>query len=215
MLDFEKKNIVEVIEDGKIVRVSEEYARKEGLLILRKREGNAFPGKNLSGESLSAKEVKQGIRTDRESPKPKKGVLDFEELRKPLDWRKSQIVKELIENFHWHISRARRTRGMSRKQLAEALGEKEETLKLVENGIVPDNDFVLINKIQDLLQINLRKDGKNFQKSARFEVDSEKRIKEELEKEEEKTLAEEAGIVEDEVIDEDDVLGEEIDIIGN
>ena len=34
-------------------------------------------------------------------------------------------------------------------------------MKLIENGVYPDKDFVLINKIQNYYGINLRKDKKD------------------------------------------------------
>ena len=37
---------------------------------------------------------------------------------------------------------------------------------MVEAGFLPSNDFVLINKVQQALGINLRKDKKDFSKSA-------------------------------------------------
>ncbi|MBS3071532.1 helix-turn-helix domain-containing protein [Candidatus Pacearchaeota archaeon] len=146
---------VEAIEEGKIVRVSEKYAKREGLLILRK----------------------ASIETERKNQAKKIEDLDkrigFEELRKPLKWKENKVIKELVENFHWQISLARKKKNLTRKALAEAIGESESTIKLVENGMLPKDDFVLINKIQEKLGINLRKDkNQEFNQSMRKLVDS-------------------------------------------
>ena len=136
--------IVEVIEDGKISRVSEEYALREGLPIIRK-----GPVKFASGSD--GEEDKKKDLLDAK-------ILGADDFRRPLDREQSKITKELMDNFHWQISRKRREKGLRRKEFAEALGEKEDTVKLLENGILENNDFVLIDKVQDFLGISLRKD---------------------------------------------------------
>jgi ribosome-binding protein aMBF1 (putative translation factor) len=174
-MNFDNERLVDAIEEGKIVSVSEDYAKREGLTILRKHEPKNF----LEREKQSQSEISPKTRIEGRSYK--KGILSFEELRKPLDWRKNQIVQELAEDFHWIITKARRERNMTRKQLANAIHESEDTVKKLENGIMPVNDFVLVNKIQDFLNINLRKDGQNFNQSARMQLESERKIKEKLE----------------------------------
>lgn len=139
-----KENLVDAIEEGKIVKVSQEYALREHLPIIRKPNIETLP-----------------------LPKKNKSLLPFEELRKPLNYNKSQVITELVDNFHWQIAKERRSIGMSRKSLGESINESEETLKLIENGILPKDDFVIINKIQSFLHINLRKDKQDISKSPR------------------------------------------------
>ena len=106
---------VEAIQEGRIVRVSEEYARKEGLLVLKKFmrfEPN--------------EEVKEEEVEDRR--------LLMDDFRKPLDWKDKGIAKELIDNFYWHISRERRRRGITRGEFAKAIGESENTIKMIPPG---------------------------------------------------------------------------------
>ncbi len=138
-------DIVEAIEEGKIVRVTESYAKIEGLPIIRKPIAKRHPKKNTE-----------------EDPR-----LTFEDFRKPLNWKKNQVVSELSENFQWEIARKRKERGLTRRQLAKAIEETESNIKLLENGILPRNDFVIINKIQTFFNINLRKDKKDFAQSPR------------------------------------------------
>ena len=127
-MDFDNERMVDAIEEGKIVSVSEDYAKREGLTILRKHEPKNFLERNKQSQPASPR---AGI----EGRSYKKGILSFEELRKPLDWRKNQIVQELAEDFHWLITKARRERNMTRKQLANAIRESEDTVKKLENGI--------------------------------------------------------------------------------
>ena len=150
--------MVDAIEDGKIVRVTEEYAKQEGLFILRKPKQPFDPN-----EIATRNAIKKRFSEEKS--------YDLESLRRPLGWSKTQVVLELVENFQWQISTARRSKNISRRQLANAVGESENTIKMLENGILPYNDFILLNKVQEYLGINLRKDGKTFIGSARALVD--------------------------------------------
>jgi len=152
--------MVEAIEEGRIVKVREDYARREGLLILRKK---------ASSESNDS-----GVQTSRIMGENEERRLGLDDFRKPLGWRKSQVVSELIDNFGWPIAKARRSRNLTRKQVAEKIGESESSVKMIEAGILPKEDFVLINKIQSYLQINLRKDKKDFEESPRKLVEEER-----------------------------------------
>jgi len=129
-----EKKIVEAIHDGKIIKVYEDDAIREGLFILKKHEDK---------------------------------LADF---RKPLRWKSNNIAAELKENFHWDIVRKRKDRGLGRKQVASAIGCSENDLKSLENGILPSNDFVLINRLEQYFKINLRK-GSGFSESPRAVVE--------------------------------------------
>ena len=143
---------VEAIENGKIVKVSEDYAKREGLLVLRKE--SKFDRSEESGE-----EGRKSIMTSHDHDENK--LLSFDDFRKPLKMKNNQVYRELIDNFHWDIKKARRDKGLMRKKVAKDLGIDEADLKLIENGIYPDKDFVLINKIQKYFGLNLRKDKKD------------------------------------------------------
>ncbi len=164
---------VEAIEDGRIVKVTEYYARREGLFILRK----------VSGEEISKPKIQPyELKTRRERKEEEK--LRFEDFRKPLNWRKNQVISELKDNFQWSVVSERKRRNMTRKQLADKVGVSENEIKLIENGLLPANDFVLVNKIQSTLGINLRKDGNNFTSSARDKINLGKDMFESSKKEE-------------------------------
>ena len=147
---------VEAIEEGKIVKVSASYAKKEGLPILRKSK-LAELQEGVKKSAPSYFKTKEYGRTDL-------GMV-ADNFRKP-EWKEKQVLSELIENFHWAIRFTRKRKGLTRKQLAKLINEREEDLRLIENGFLPAGDFVLVNKIQNALGINLRKDKKDFNKSA-------------------------------------------------
>lgn len=188
-MDLFKKPVgegfVEAIEDGKIVRVTEEYAKQEGLLILRKdKKGASEPAKSNVGT----------FHVERR----KRSIMDFDPYRRPLDWKKDQVVNALIDNFHWKITAERKKRSLTRKQVAKDIGVSEESIKMIENGILPERDFVLINKLQDYYGVSFRKDGKTFGQTMRALV-------EEPKKEEKVKKAEDEG----ESVSGDDIILED------
>ena len=75
---------------------------------------------------------------------------------------------DLVDNFHWNIMRVRRARHISREQFARDLGEAEALIKMVERGILPEDDNRIINKIETYLNIKLKKP--EFQAPAKREL---------------------------------------------
>ncbi|HDK41757.1 MAG TPA: hypothetical protein ENG87_00125, partial [Candidatus Pacearchaeota archaeon] len=64
---------------------------------------------------------------------------------------------DLIENFHWVIMRARRSKKLTQKQLAKEIQESETAIKMSEKGILPEDDNRLVNKIESYLGVNITK----------------------------------------------------------
>jgi ribosome-binding protein aMBF1 (putative translation factor) len=113
------------------------------VLILRKQP--IVPGQaTLSSKALAKKKDEE------------KKFVGFDELRKPLKSKESELAKELIENFHWELLKKRKARNLTRKQVALTVGESEENLKLIEAGILPESNFILVNKLENYYGINLR-----------------------------------------------------------
>lgn len=127
MADF-----VEAIEDGKIVRVSELYAKNEKLLIVRKREHD-LP---FSAHPEAAK----AIRADPAKP----------------SYLSNNLGAELKDNFHWELQKQRRLRNLSRRQVAHLVGVPEGIVIELENGRVASN-FIVLAKLEAFYGINLRK----------------------------------------------------------
>ncbi|MEK6800728.1 MAG: helix-turn-helix domain-containing protein [Nanoarchaeota archaeon] len=155
ILEERTEKMVEAIEDGRIVSVTENYAKRENLPILKRETIKEI--KNF-GDPKVGKVPTSMMGKGKEHP--------LEYLKKPMNWKEKQVLSELIENFHWHIRTERRKKGVTRKQLSKMIGESEESIEKIEFGVLPSTDFVLINKIQQALSINLRKDGKDFSKSV-------------------------------------------------
>ncbi len=147
-LSMGEERWVEAIKDGRIVTVSEREAFDDDLFVLRER-------KTPEPEKLAVP------RARRVSSEPMSKVGNRWHTYEPT-YKKNNVSQELIDNFHWELSKARKVKNLSRLQLANILGVSEAHIKLVENGELPSDDFVLITKLQNYLGINLRKDGKSF-----------------------------------------------------
>ncbi len=138
---------VEAIKDGEIVRMPESQAVKEDLFILRK---ISEPASSVIYESFGKKEraIELAVRTNSRLEAWRAGKFNF---------KNNNVVQDLVPNFQWEISKARRVKNISRKQLAFNVGVSEEEIKSIELGELPRDDFVLISKIESYLGINLRK----------------------------------------------------------
>jgi ribosome-binding protein aMBF1 (putative translation factor) len=178
-MEDSEKPMVEVIEEGRITKVPEIYALREGLPILRR----------IKVEKKIVEDVADMMPISRRSTSDtlNRGMV-VDNFRRH-DWKENQVLLELVENFHWMIRSERRKRGLSRIQFAKQIGEKDEYIRMLENGVLPTKDFVLINKVQDALKINLRKDNVDYSKTA-HDLISDTQEKNRLKGEEKKKRAE-------------------------
>ena len=64
---------------------------------------------------------------------------------------------DLVDNFHWIIMRVRRVKGLTQGQLADRIQESESTIKMAEQGIIPQG-YELLNKLERFLGVRLVKD---------------------------------------------------------
>ncbi|HLC87373.1 MAG TPA: hypothetical protein VJH65_03815 [Candidatus Nanoarchaeia archaeon] len=75
---------------------------------------------------------------------------------------------DLVDNFNWVIMMARRAKKITVGQLAKKVGESEISIKMAEGGILPEDDYKLINKLESYLGINIIK--KEFANKPRKEA---------------------------------------------
>jgi len=70
---------------------------------------------------------------------------------------KEDLVFKLVDNFHWVIQTARRRRGLTQKQLAEAIAESEAGIRMLEKAIIPSSPLNLLRKLEQYLNVSLIK----------------------------------------------------------
>jgi ribosome-binding protein aMBF1 (putative translation factor) len=107
-----------------------------------------------------------------------------------LEKKKLQARTDLVPNFHWIIMRARRSKKLTQKQLAEEIREPESLIKSAEEGTILSNADTLVRKLEGCLGIKLRKgEGPYSSEASRYvkggisEDSARKEIRERFEKE--------------------------------
>lgn len=73
------------------------------------------------------------------------------------DFKKAESHKDLIENFHWILMRARRLRKLTKEQLALKINEPTEAIKMAEKGVLPRDYLTFIKKLERVLGAKLTK----------------------------------------------------------
>lgn len=148
----DRVRLYDAISMGGIVKICNECLVEEKLPIIKKPiDANVV-------ESPRSQSVKERLTEMNKSKLVKKHEVTLRELiDKNFKARTNQPDLNLIDNFHWVIQRARRSRRIPRGEFARVVGVTEEKIKLVEQGILPENNYQIISKIEDYFGIKLRK----------------------------------------------------------
>lgn len=149
----DKVKLSNAISSKGIVKVCDDCASAENLPVIKK------PVDIQSIDSQRQKSVR-----DRLTGMNKKFSSEREvSLRDLVDQKfKNRTVQsnpDLADNFHWVIQRIRRARKITREEFAKGINEPESTVRMIEQGVLPENNYKIITKIEEYLKINLRKPG--------------------------------------------------------
>ena len=144
-------NLHNAISNKGIVKICEHCASIEHFPIIKKPvENQAIPQRQVS--------VKD--RLDRMNRASAVQEINLRELiDKNLKTKRMQNYPDLIDNFHWTIQRIRRARKITREQFSKGICEPESNVRMIEQGILPGNDYKIINKIESYMGVALRKPG--------------------------------------------------------
>jgi len=163
---------------GGIVSVCEICAEKEDLPVLRRPTTFQLKDSEKNGE-YSPFRVRRYKELGREPPvkdsvgDAKVSVKSSElTLKDILDRQvkdkysknteiKTQVRRpvSLVDNFHWSVMTARRKKHLTHKQVGDAIGESESVVRMVERGVLPDDDYRILAKLEKFFNIRLTKDG--------------------------------------------------------
>jgi len=108
------------------------------------------------------------------------GSLRDDSLRRIVNKNFEKRVKDfpknedLIDNFHWILMRARRSKKISQKQLAENIKEPESAVAMAERGFVPQGSDLFVKKLEQFLGVRISKRNFENAKAGIFEEDLEK-----------------------------------------
>ncbi len=165
----------DVISDEGIVKICPECQDSEKLPVLRKpttyqlkeaEAGGTVYERLSSIAGLNAKEHLKKFHPD-EAKKVEEMKKTETSLRELVDKNyeskietkieDKKIKEDLVNNFHWIIMRARRHRKLTQAQFAKEIGESQNAIKMAEQGVLPEDEYRLIRKIQAFLGIKLMK----------------------------------------------------------
>ena len=176
----DKARLFDAISDEGIVKICERCSREEDIPIIRRPTSfqlKEAERKHSVYERLSG--VKREVKTSEEDKwKLKKEEITLREIvdrnYKNKVQQEKQPRPDLIDNFHWAIMRERRARKISQEQMAKEVGESVAAIKMAEQGILPEDDYKLINKMEKYLGINLIR--KEFEGDIKNKTSSPARI---------------------------------------
>lgn len=186
--DESEAGLVDVICDREIQRVCEECVISENLPVVQRPSGSQI------SESQRPRTVRE--RLSRMAGVPFKSTasqdtgnpaITLDSLRKPRDYnailaKKPDLKKRenetagLVDNFNWHVQMARRARKLSLTQLGSLIGEPELGLRMIEQGVLPDNGMRVIAKLEQFFKIKLGKTEVEREKARLEKVKSPARV---------------------------------------
>lgn len=186
-ISSDRARLLDAISPEGIVKLCEVCADKENFPVVKKpttdqlkqAEKPVYYGRYARGSN-----VKETARRIEGFGKPVYGEKDVDVKLKDLvdknykeNLEKQGSVKprpDLVDNFHWIIMRARRLRKLTQKELAKEISEAEAAVEMAERGILPEDDYKFVKKLESFLRVNLIKDSarrklsENREKPARI-----------------------------------------------
>lgn len=168
----QKTRLFEAISKTELIKICEPCSKKENMPIVRR--PTTFQLKEA--EKRQNQSIYQRMKEERrknplnsQTSSIQKSQKEETSLRDIVDRSYGKKISgekkprpDLIQNFHWVIMRARRSKKMTREQLAREISESITAIKMAEQGILPEDDDRLISKIESYLGISL-KEKKTFE----------------------------------------------------
>jgi len=158
-----QRRVFQVVSPKEIIFVCEKCAAEEGFPIVKTKKVEPEEKGRVKTVYERMSEL-SGVKP--REPEPFELRKQEKDLRRIVNTNYEEKMKkqainlksrpDLVDNFHWIIMRVRRVKGLTQGQLAERIGELEATIKMAEQGIVPEG-YVLIDKLERFLKVKLIK----------------------------------------------------------
>ena len=154
-----KVRLFDAISDEGLVKICEKCSREEHIPMIRRPTTFQLKEAERKQTFYEKATLSLGRSSERESPVKKEQEVTLREI---VDRNYKQRVSkdvgprpEMISNFHWVIMRARRMKKLTQVQLAKEIAESEAAIKMAEQGILPEDDYRLVNKLENYLNIRI------------------------------------------------------------
>ncbi|MBT96967.1 MAG: hypothetical protein QF567_02535 [Candidatus Pacearchaeota archaeon] len=156
-----------VFEDG-IIKICRKCSSKENIPIIKKPNTLKLSESEKNQTVYDRISKISGVNKEQDIFKQKKELLKKQEtnLKGIIDrnfginfkQEEEELKDDLINNFHWVIMRARRSRKLTQEQLAKEIEEPVIAIQMAEKGILPEDNFRFVNKLESFLKIRLLKE---------------------------------------------------------
>jgi len=179
----EKVRLNDAISNRGVIKICDDCARREDIPIVKRPTEQQLKESVTPGSKSIRDRLKNMQRHDFTIGK-EPTLRDL--VDRKIKTNTFQTPSDLVPNFHWTIQQLRRVRRITREQFAKGIGESEATVRLVEQGILPNGDYKIVNKIEGFFGVSLRKgsnSGFSTPEPRRFSLDNsliEKERKEEM-----------------------------------
>jgi ribosome-binding protein aMBF1 (putative translation factor) len=149
----ERVRLHDAISNHGIVKVCSDCAKIEGIPVINK------PTENQIKEAQRHRTVHERLYGTEKSLIPRETNTLRDLVDQKFKNRGIQNHPDLIDNFHWKIQQVKRAKRITREEFAKGIGESDATVRMIEQGFLPANDYKIINKVESFLGVNLRKNG--------------------------------------------------------
>jgi len=149
----EKVRLYDSISSKGVVKICSDCNVTERLPIIRR------PTTDQIADSQKQKSVKDTLSGMNRGKLAGRETSLRELVDRNLKERLSKQPSDLVDNFHWTIQRMRRNRKLTREQFAKGINESEAIVRMLEQGILPNNDYKIITKVENYFGISLKKQG--------------------------------------------------------
>ena len=170
----DKVKLIDAIQRNEVIKLCEECAVFETMPIIRKPNASQL---DFSHKPYSVRErlsKMAGIENKEKKEQENISKIAREVFTRKIDKEKERNFEasiraarnrnkplNLVENYNWKILMGRKQRKITRSQLAKAIGESEESVRLIETKEFPDDALRIIEKVEQYFGIKLRKEQEN------------------------------------------------------
>ena len=155
----DKVKLFDAISNEGLVKICERCSIEEHIPIIKR--PTTFQLKEAERKQTFYERASSSLNKPLEKENPEKKEQEVT-LREIVDRNYEQKVSkdisprpEMIHNFHWIIMRSRRMKKLTQAQLAKEIAESEAAIKMAEQGILPEDDYKLVNKLENYLDVKI------------------------------------------------------------
>ena len=160
----DKTRLFEAIGNSGIVKICDDCSIKENIPVIKK--PTSFQLKEAEKKSSIHERLSRMAGITR-APERKSSEVQKQDMRlraivdsnyRKITPKEIEARPDLIENFHWVLMRARRLTKLTPEQVAKEIGETESAIRMAEKGVLPEDDYKFLHKLENFYNIKLIED---------------------------------------------------------